>query len=33
MSNTKFEVMFDMLTDSYDPTGPTNGNLYVNTVL
>jgi hypothetical protein len=32
MSNTEFEVMFDILTDSSDPTGPTIGNLYINTV-
>jgi len=33
MSNTKFEVVFDILTDSSDSTVPNIGNLYINRVL
>jgi len=33
MSNTKFEVVFDILTDSSDSTGPSIGILYINRAL
>ena len=33
MRYTIFEVMFDILTDSSDPTGHSIGNLYINRVL